>query len=201
VKKKQDANGGASTEKATAQKSTAITPKETNQTQNCPTGDCDNLAQKASDIVEPVGLIVDGVLITAFGADGTVMKMQSGQTLVFTDPRIIKILKDTSAAKQAITVGTVLGTVGTGLGVAGLGLTWIQVGQGSKHWITGAMDTTVGVVGMAAPGPGTVVSVFYFLMTQDYSGPQIYRDPRIVPSDKTYVAPSYKSMLYKTENK
>jgi hypothetical protein len=172
------------------------------QTGGCPPGTpCDqSLAQKASNYVDPAGLVVDGVLVTAFGSDGTVMKMQSGQRLVFTDPRIIKILKDAGAAKQAITLGTVLGKVGTGLGYAGIGLTWIQVGTGDKHWIQGTMDTAMGIVGMAAPGPGTVISVFYFMATQDYSAPQIYRDPRIVPMDNTYVAPSYKSMLYKTGN-
>ena len=164
----------------------------------CPGGQ--SLAQQASNIADPAGLVLDGVLVTAFGADGTVMKMQSGQKLVFQDPRIIKILTQSGAAGKAITIGTVLGKVGTGLGVAGIGLTWVQVGQGDKHWIQGTMDTAMGIVGMAAPGPGTVVSVFYFLMTQDFSGPQIYRDPRIVPMDNTYVVPSYKSMLYKKGN-
>lgn len=169
--------------------------------QGCPPGTpCESLANKASDIIDPAGLVLDGVLVTAFNADGQVMKMQSGQKLVFHDKRIIEILTKSGAAGKAITIGTVLGKVGTGLGYAGIGLTWIQVGTGEKHWIQGTMDTAMGVVGMAFPGPGTVVSAFYFVMTMDYSGPQIYRDPRIVPMDNTYVAPSYKSMLYKTGN-
>jgi RHS repeat-associated protein len=172
---------------------------EGEQTQTGPCPKCPT-AQDLSNVVDPAGLVVDGVIVTAFGADGTVMKMQSGQRLTFTDPRIIKILKDTGAAKQAITMGTVLGKVGTGLGYAGIGLTWIQVGTGDKHWIQGTMDTAMGIVGMAAPGPGTVISIFYFMATQDYLAPQIYRDTRIIPMDNTYVAPSYKSMLYKTGN-
>jgi hypothetical protein len=151
----------------------------------------ESLAKQLSNYLDPAGLVLDGVTISAFSKEGQLMKMQSGQKLVFYDKRIIDILKSTGAAKQAITVGTVVKGVGTGLGFVGIGLTWVQVGNGEKHWIEGSMDSVVGVIGMAAPGPGTAVALLYFMATQSNSYPDIYRDPRIVPMDNTYVSPSY----------
>jgi hypothetical protein len=157
-------------------------------------------AQNISSVYDPTSLIYDAVVVTAFSNNGTVMKMQSGQKLVFTNDKIIDILKSTGAARKAITIGTVLGSTGTVIGYGGMTLTGIQILQGDKHIIEGGMDITagiVGILGVGAPGAGTIVSIMYFMATQSNSAHRIYRDPKIVPQDNTFVAPSPKKISFK----
>lgn len=151
-------------------------------------------ADKTTEVADPSGLVIDGVSLGFLENNGTVMKMQSGQKLVFHNKEIIKILVKHGSASKAITVGTVLGKTGTVLAGAGIVLTWVQVYTGDKHWAHALMDTTVGIIGIAFPGPGTVVSIFYFAMTSvgDGRGPtSSFTDTGLVPLDNLYVAPTY----------
>jgi hypothetical protein len=159
----------------------------------CKSCQYESTTKEISNYIDPSSLTLDGATLAFLDTDGTLMKMQSGQKLKFHSKEIVKILMKNGAASKAITVGTVLGKTGSVLGAVGIVLTWVQVGQGDKHWVHGLADTTMGVIGIAIPGPGTVVSIFYFAMTSvDGRGPSSsFTDTGLVPLDNLYIVPTY----------
>jgi len=151
-------------------------------------------SDKINEVVNPVGLIVDGVSLTTLDDGGITLKMQSGQKLVFYEKRVIKEIIKSGAASKAITFGNVIGKLGTGFAIAGIGVTVIQVAAGDKHWAHGVADSTMGIIGILVPGAGTVVSIFYFAMTSAGTDPSIsssFIDTGLIPIDNVYVVPNY----------